>query len=250
MEKSNYTDIRVESRDKVTRIVINRPDKLNAIRIRTYNELIEALQNADQSPHCQVIVITGEGGNFTAGNDLADLVHIEQEKVVQAVQGLFDTVAALRKPLMAVVEGVAVGIGTTLLLHADLAVASTNTKFRLPFVNLGVSPEGGASALLPDAIGEKMAREVLLTGRFFTGQEALAWGLVNGLAEPGKAAEKAEEFIGPLCKHPLASLLATKDLMRSSRVDISTVVAAELAVFANLLNSAETRDRINSLLEK
>ena len=250
MEQSNYGDIRIESRDRVTRIVINRPDKLNAIRIQTYNELIEALRAADQSPQCHAIVIEGEGGKFTAGNDLADLVNVEKEKVMQAVQGIFDTVAGLRKPLVAVVEGVAVGIGTTILLHCDIAVASTKAKFRLPFANLGVSPEGGASALLPAAIGEKMAREVLLTGRFFSADEALAWGLVNGLAEPGKAAEKAEEYINLLLQQPLASLIATKEVMRRARGDISSVVAAELAIFAELLNSAETRGRIKSLLKK
>lgn len=250
MEQKGYSDIRVESSEKVTRIVINRPNKLNAIRLQTYSEIIEVLQAADKSPHCQVIVIMGEAGNFTAGNDLADLIHAEQEKVVQAVQGIFNTVAALKKPLVAVVEGVAVGIGTTLLLHADLAVATTSVQFRLPFVNLGVGPEGGASSLLPKAIGEKVARELLLTGRFFTGQEALSWGLVNGLAEPGKAADLAEEYIHQLLKQPLASLVATKELMRNSRGDISWVIAAELSVFADLLNSKDTRERINSLLKR
>lgn len=250
MEQNNYGDIRVESGDRVTRIVINRPDKLNAIRIQTYSELIAALKAADQSPQCHVIVIEGEGGKFTAGNDLADLVNVDKEKVMQAVQGIFDTVANLQKPLVAVVEGVAVGVGTTLLLHCDIAVASSKTTFRLPFANLGVSPEGGASALLPRAIGEKMAREVLLTGRFFSAQEALAWGLVNTLAEPGKVAEKAEEYITLLLQQPLASLIATKEVLRRSQGDISSVVAAELDVFAELLSSEETRNRINSLLKK
>lgn len=250
MEQNNYGDIRVESRDKVTRIVINRPDKLNAIRIQTYTELIDALKAADKSPQCHVIVIEGEGGKFTAGNDLADLVNVEKQTVMQAVQGIFDTVASLQKPLVAVVEGVAVGIGTTLLLHCDIAVASSRTKFRLPFANLGVSPEGGASTLLPGVIGDKMAREILLTGRFFSGQEALAWGLVNSLAETGKVAEKAEEYIALLLQQPLASLIATKNVMRRSRGDISSVVAAELDVFAELLGTEETRSRIHSLLKK
>jgi enoyl-CoA hydratase/carnithine racemase len=249
MTQQSYEDIRIQYDNRVARIVINRPQKLNAIRVQTYRELISALREADDSDECQVISIEGEGGQFTAGNDLADLVDAKKEDVMQGVQGIFDTVAGLKKVLVAVVEGVAVGIGTTLLLHCDIVVASEKTKFRLPFANLGVSPEGAASSLLPRAIGEKMAQEVLLTGRFFTGAEALKWGLVNALTEPGKAHEKAEEYISMLLQQPLASLLATKELIQRSKGDISAVVAGELKVFAALLESESTRARIKSLLK-
>ena len=249
MTQKSYEDIRVHYDNKVARIIINRPEKLNAIRVQTYRELISALREADSFGECHLIMIEGEGGQFTAGNDLADLVNARKEDVMEGVQGIFDTVAGLKKVLIAAVEGVAVGIGTTLLLHCDIVVASEKTKFRLPFANLGVSPEGAASALLPRAIGEKMAQEVLLTGRFFTGAEALNWGLINALCEPGKAHDKAEEYIGMLLQQPLDSLLATKELLRQSKGDISTVVARELDVFASLLNSESTRARINSLLK-
>ena len=249
MGQQSYEDIRAHYDNNVARIFINRPKKLNAIRVQTYRELISALREADDSSQCHVIVIEGEGGQFTAGNDLADLVNAEKEDVMQGVQGIFDTVAGLRKVLIAVVEGVAVGIGTTLLLHCDIVVASEKTKFRLPFVNLGVSPEGAASSLLPRAIGEKMAQEVLLTGRFFTGSEALNWGLINALTEPGKAHDKAEEYVAMLLQQPLDSLLATKELMRRAKGDISAVVASELEIFARLLESESTRKRIKSLLK-
>jgi len=249
MSQQRYEDIRVHYDNNVARIVINRPKKLNAIRIQTYRELISALREADDSSDCHLITIEGEGGQFSAGNDLADLVNAKKEEVMEGVQGIFDTVSGLKKVLVAMVEGVAVGIGTTLLLHCDIVVASEKTKFRLPFANLGVSPEGGASALLPRAIGEKMAQEVLLTGRFFTGAEALSWGLINALAEPGKVRDRAEEYITMLQQQPLDSLLATKELMRRSKGDISAVVANELDVFAGLLESESTRARINSLLK-
>lgn len=249
MRQQSYEDIRVHYDNNVARIFINRPKKLNAIRVQTYRELISALREADDSSQCHVIVIEGEGGQFTAGNDLADLVNAEKEDVMQGVQGIFDTVAGLRKVLIAVVEGVAVGIGTTLLLHCDIVVASEKTKFRLPFANLGVSPEGAASSLLPRAIGEKMAQELLLTGRFFTGSEALNWGLINALTEPGKAHDKAEEYVAMLLQQPLDSLLATKELMRRAKGDISAVVASELEIFASLLESESTRKRIKSLLK-
>jgi len=250
MGSDEYTDINVHYKNKVARISINRPDKLNAIRIKTYREIISALQSADASPDCHVIVLQGEGGNFTAGNDLSDLVDGEQAKLVHCVRDIFTTLANLKKVIVAVVEGVAVGIGTTILLHCDIVVASGKTKFRVPFVNLGVGPEGSSSVLLPLAIGQKMAREVLLTGRFFSADEALAWGLINKVTPPGETAESAEEYILPLLQQPLPSLLATKELMRASYPDIKKIVDEELKIFTYLLQTEETRGRINTLLKR
>lgn len=250
MESEKYTDITVHYENRVARISINRPDKLNAIRIKTYKELISALQLADASSDCHIIVLEGAGGQFTAGNDLSDLVGAERHLVMECVQGIFNTVANLKKVLVAVVEGVAVGIGTTILLHCDIVIASSKTKFRVPFVNLGVGPEGGSSVLLPGAIGQKMAREVLLTGRFFSADEALSWGLINRISDPGKAAEVAEEYIVPLLRQPLGSLLATKELMRASLPDVKTVVDEELKAFKELLQTEETCGRINALLKR
>lgn len=250
MKSEKFTDITMRYENRVARISISRPDKLNAIRIQTYRELISALQSADASPDCHIIVLEGEGGQFTAGNDLSDLVGGEQSQVMECVQSIFNTVAKLKKVLVAVVEGVAVGIGTTILLHCDIVIASSKTKFRAPFVNLGVGPEGGSSALLPRAIGQKMAREVLLTGRFFSADEALAWGLINNVSDPGRATEVAEGYISALLQQPLASLMATKELIRATAPDIEKVIDEELNVFGELLQSAETRSRISALLKK
>jgi enoyl-CoA hydratase/carnithine racemase len=250
MDPEKFTDVTLRYDNGVARISINRPNKLNAIRIKTYNELIGAMRAADASPESRLLVLSGEGGQFTAGNDLADLVGEQCHEVVAGVQGIFDTVAGLKKVLIVAVEGVAVGIGTTLLLHSDIVVASRKARFRLPFVNLGVCPEGGSSALLPLAIGQKRAREILLTGRFFTAEEALAWGLINRVTEPGNAAFEAEEYIAQLLQQPLASLIATKELLRRHSTDVSKVVAAELQAFAGLLDSQETQERIQAFLKR
>lgn len=250
MDPEKFTDVNIRYEDRVAKISINRPEKLNAIRLRTYQELIAALKSADDSPDCHLIVLSGEGGQFTAGNDLSDLVGAEGAKVMERVQGIFETMAALKKVVVTVVEGVAVGIGTTILLHSDIVVASRKTRFRLPFVNLGICPEGGSSALLPRAIGEKLAKEVLLTGRFFSAEEALSWGLINRVAEPGKAMDVAEEMIELLLQQPLPSLIATKELIRDHSVDVKQVVANELQVFEKLLGSKQTRARINGFLKR
>ena len=250
MESATFTDIRVRYENNVARISINRPEKLNAIRIKTYRELIAALKAADAAPECHIIVLEGADGKFTAGNDLADLVGPEQMQLMDCVKGIFTTVANVKKVLVAVVEGVAVGIGTTILLHCDIVIASSKTKFRVPFVNLGVGPEGCSSVLLPRAIGQKMAREVLLTGRFFSAEEAFAWGLINRIAEPGKEAEVAEEYIAMLLQQPLASLLKTKELMRASQPDIATIIDNELQAFGGFLQTEETLTRIRGFLKR
>ncbi len=248
MTDNGYTDIDVRFEKGVVHIVLNRPDRLNAIRINTYRELIEALRQADGSESCQVILLSGQGGNFTAGNDLQDLLNADADQVMEGVRSIFDCVASLKKVLVAAVEGVAVGIGTTLLLHCDIAVASRAARFRLPFVNLGVAPEGASSLLLARAVGDKAARELLFTGRFFSAEEALAWGLLNRVAEPGEAVGSAREYIHSLLGQPLASLVATKKLMRASRAEVGDVVAAELEVFARLLQNEQTKKRIASLI--
>ena len=245
-----YSDIAVQYENGISRITINRPEKLNAIRINTYHELIAALKESDRSPDCHTILLYGAGTNFSAGNDLSDLVGGDVQELMVCVKNIFSTAANLKKVLVAAIEGVAVGIGTTILLHCDLVVASSNARFRVPFVNLGVGPEGASSLLLPRAIGRKNAQDVLLTGRFFSAEEALSWGLINRIAEPGKAAETAGEYIDLLRELPLGSLSATKKLIRDSLPAVEPVLDRELALFGELLQTEETQVRIKMLSQK
>jgi enoyl-CoA hydratase/carnithine racemase len=250
-ETKTFEDVLLTIENGIANIVINRPEKLNAIRIQTYQDIISALKEADESTHCNVMIISGAGGKFTAGNDLADLVGGKSNEVMDGVQGIFDTLSRLNKPLIAAVEHVAVGIGTTLLLHCDMVIASTGTKFRMPFANLGVSPEGASSALLASAIGPKAANELLLTGRFFSAEEASVWGLVNQISEKGQALDIARGIANQLLKQPLASLVATKaELRKYLPYDVSKVVAEELKTFCRLLESDETQARINTMVKR
>ena len=246
-----FEDVLLTIDEGVAHIVINRPKVLNAIRIQTYQDIIAALKEADESEHCNVLVISGAEGKFTAGNDLADLVGGKADQVMAGVQGVFDTLSQLNKPLIAAVESVAVGIGTTMLLHCDMVVAAEGTKFKMPFANLGVSPEGASSALLASAIGPKAANDLLLTGRFFSAEEALNWGLINQVAEKGEALNLALGVAKQLLKQPLASLIATKSALRKHLpYDVSKVVAEELKTFVDLLASDETQARINFMLKR
>lgn len=246
-----YQDINLTIDNKIALIEINRPEVLNAIRIQTYRDLIAAFKEADASDDVNIIVLTGADGKFTAGNDLSDLVisDAQSSELTDCVAGIFTTLSLIKKPVIAAVEKVAVGIGTTILLHCDLAYAGANTRFRLPFANLGVSPEGASSMLLTESVGPKVANELLLTGRFFNGTEAEKWNLINQSTEDGQALSTAMSVAQELVKQPLASLITTKQLLNVGNSEvIAEVVTDELDAFSLLLQSEETQARINYLI--
>lgn len=247
-----YQDVNLTIDNKIALIEVNRPDVLNAIRIQTYQDLIAAFKEADASDEVNVIVLTGAEGKFTAGNDLSDLVAGDdaRQQVMEGVSGIFTTLSQVKKPVIAAVEKVAVGIGTTILLHCDMAYAGENVRFRLPFANLGVCPEGASSMLLTESLGPKVANELLLSGRFFDGKEAEKWGLINQATTDGSALEAAMKMAQDLLKQPLASLVATKELLNVGNSDvIEEVVTDELEMFAKLLDSEETQARIQYVLK-
>ena len=132
-----------------------------------YLGMIEALKQADADPNVRVVLITGTEACFTAGNDLVDFANAKPGETSPAILYL-QTLAAVQKPILAAVGGVAVGIGTTMLLHCDLVYASSDARFQLPFVNLGLCPEAGSSTLLPALMGHRKAAELLYFGEPFT----------------------------------------------------------------------------------
>ena len=247
-----YQDINYTVENRIATIEINRPDVLNAIRIQTYQDIIAAFKEADASEDVHVIVLTGANGIFTAGNDLSDLVAGEdsRQQVTDSVAGIFNTICRVQKPVIAAVEKVAVGIGTTILLHCDMAYAGESVRFRVPFANLGVCPEGASSMLLTESLGPKIANELLMSGRFFNGQEAEKWGLINQATEDGEALNAAMAMANTLLKQPLPSLIATKQLLNVGNSEvIEEVVTDELETFAGLLASDDTQARINFALK-
>jgi len=199
-----YQDIHYLEQDSIATIRFNRPDVLNAIRVQTYQELIQALEQADHSDAVKVIILTGTQHAFTAGNDLADLLPDgDIEGVQRGVAGIFNQLSGLEKPLICAQEGLAIGIGANILLHADLAVAGQSTRYALPFARIGVTSEGASSVLLQEAIGPKAASELLLTGRFFSADEAKQWGLLNQVVEDGSALEAAQTLAKQLLQNSI-----------------------------------------------
>lgn len=248
-----YEDIQYEISDHIALIRFNRPHVLNAIRIQTYQELIRALHtaNADESIKC--ILLTGNNKAFCAGNDLRDLLPgSDIHALKDGVAGIFNQLARLDKPLILAQEGVAVGIGANLLLHADLAIAGRSTQYSLPFARIGVCSEGASSFLLSEAIGPKRASELLLTGRNFSADEALNWGLLNQICDDGQALDKALQMARILVNNSAGSLRAIRQLDREADYveRINRVVGQEMQLFASLLESEDTQKRIRSVLER
>lgn len=224
--------------DGVRVLTIDRRHRRNALDHATYLALVAALEDTDADPDIRAIVLTGAGDTFTSGNDIADF----RQQGPRGGPLLFSALIKLRKPVIAAVEGHAVGIGVTLLLHCDLAFAGETAQFRLPFTALGLCPEGGSSYLLPRLAGEKRANEMLLLGERFTAAEAAAAGLINRAVASGDALEDAVRAAETLAQRPTASVLATKALIRAHRdPTVSAALAAELEVFAERLADEATQ---------
>ena len=169
----------VEVKERVMWIRMNRPEKKNALTGAMYTAMSDAISQAGNDPAVRAVVITGTQDCFTAGNDLVDFANAKPGGGPAPAITFLQTISTAQKPVMAAVNGVAVGIGTTMLLHCDLVYAGTSAKFHLPFVNLGLCAEGGSSLLLPAMLGQHRAAELLLLGDPFGAEQAQQFGIVN-----------------------------------------------------------------------
>lgn len=228
----------------VRHIVIDRPEKKNALDSATYTALTAALREADADDTVRAIVLSGAGGNFSSGNDLADFLTAPS---IDPAVGLLRALVTCNTPLVAAVEGFAIGIGTTILLHCDLAVAATSATFALPFVPLGLTPEGGSSVLLPAIAGTKLANELLLLGDRFNADVAVRAGLLNRVVADGDAVPAAMDLAVRLAEQPKDALLAARRLLRGDRGRLLAVIDAEVDVFVERLASTETRSILDAL---
>ncbi|MGD9544180.1 MAG: enoyl-CoA hydratase-related protein [Methylocystis sp.] len=235
----------VVSQDQgVLRLMLNRPEKKNALDREMYCALIASLEAASGDAAVGAVVLAGAGGNFTAGNDLADFRDFAPGAETFPALAFVRAVAAFGKPLIAAATGVAVGIGTTLLFHCDLVYATRDTRFKMPFIDLALPPEGGASLLVPQRFGMSKAAEYLLLGDGFDGDEALRRGLVNALgATEEEVVERAMDAARRLAAKPREALLAARRLMRGDPKDVLARIDAEAAVFAQALASPAARER-------
>ncbi len=248
------SDILTHCEAGVLTLTLNRLDKKNALTTDMYAALADALMQAAEDAAIRVAVIQGHEQIFTAGNDLQDFRR-ERPPVLDAanpapVHRFLDALRSFPKPLVAAVAGPAVGIGTTLLLHCDLVYAGDNAAFSLPFVNLGLCAEGGSSVMLPALMGYQKAAEKLLLGEAFYAEEALEIGLVNRIVPPHEVAAYAQAQAAKLAAKPLASLIATKVLMKRSQAGLKSVMDDELKLFDEMLRGPACKEAIDAFMNK
>ncbi|KQK27783.1 enoyl-CoA hydratase [Bosea thiooxidans] len=236
----------------IMQITMNRPDRRNALDRASYAGLIAAIGAAETDASIRAILLTGAGGCFTSGNDIKDFaIAAAAGQGPRAAIDFLEVISTARKPIVAAVEGFAVGIGTTMLLHCDLAFAARSATFRLPFVTLGLCPEGGSSYLLPLVAGSKKAAELLMLGEAFNAETAAEAGLVNAVTEDGTALEAGLARAKALAALPPESLALTKMLLkRGAAQAVAETIATEAKHFGERLKSPEAMAAFMSFLKK
>ena len=244
-------DILVHTEAGVTTLTLNRADKKNSLTRAMYAALADALEQAQANDAVRAVLLQGDMAVFSAGNDIADFLAHPPTDQSSPVYRFLRTLAAFPKPLVAAVCGPAVGIGTTMLLHCDLVYAGDNAAFSLPFVNLGLCPEAASSLLVPRLLGYHRAAEALLLGEPFMAEAALEVGLVNRVVPPTECNAIAQAQARKLAAKPLASLLATKRLMKQGLVEpVLQRLGEEGKIFADLLQQPAAKEAMSAFMEK
>ena len=244
-------DILVHTEAGVTTLTLNRVDKKNSLTRAMYSALADALEQAQADSAVRTVLLQGDVAVFSAGNDIADFLAHPPTDQSSPVYRFLRTLATFPKPLVAAVCGPAVGIGTTMLLHCDLVYAGDNAAFSLPFVNLGLCPEAASSLLVPRLLGYHRAAEALLLGEPFMAEAALEVGLVNRVVPPTECNAIAQAQARKLAAKPLASLLATKRLMKQGLVEpVLQRLGEEGAIFARMLTEPAAREAFTAFMQK
>jgi enoyl-CoA hydratase/carnithine racemase len=232
--------LQIDDQNHVRTVTLNRPDALNAFNEALYQATAEALHQAAEDPDVAVVLLTGAGRAFSAGNDLKEM----QARITDpamANQGshfttMIDALTRFPKPLICAVNGVGVGIGTTILGYADLAFMSSTARLKCPFTSLGVAPEAASSYLLPRLIGRQNAAWMLMSSEWVSAQEALTMGMVWKVCEPDELLPEARRHAEILASRSIPSLIAVKQSMVEPTLPhIAAATERENAHFAELL---------------
>lgn len=243
--------IRVESKDGVLTLTFARPEKKNALNNAMYGVLADSLISAESDPSARVVVLRGEGDMFTSGNDVGEFAAF----AVGAMQGerhvlhFVRALAEASRPIVAAVQGRAVGIGTTMLLHCDFVLLADDAQLSTPFVNLALVPEAGSTLLMPARIGHARAYEMFALGEAMDARTALHLGIANRIVPLAKLHEEAAEIAARLARLPAGSLAATKRLMRDPAA-LRAQIEAESERFAARLKTAEAREAFTAFAER
>lgn len=244
--------IRIEDRDRIRTIRFNRADKKNAITRDMYTAMAEGLENANKDD-TRVVIIAGTENCFTAGNDMVDFMqhppHFGDEEV-SPVERFMRALAACEKPVIAAVDGLAIGIGTTLLLHCDLAYASERASFKTPFVDLALAPEYGSSQVLPGIVGRVVATDLLINGAIWDGQRAKECFLINDVISADQLETHVRQAALRIAQKAPGAVKAAKALLQSPPEDLYDRITREGKMFADMLQSEEFKEAATAFMER
>jgi len=234
----------IVTNEGATRVItLRRPDKKNAITQTMYRDMSHAIDSAQADPDIRCMIITGGLGVFTAGNDLEEFLKegtsgSEAPQASNAIKFL-NSLAHNTKPIIAAVDGVAIGIGTTMLFHCDYVLASTHATFSTPFIHLGLVPEGASSLLMPRTMGYQRAFAMLVMGRTFTAEDAHAAGFVNMVVSPGHTEAEARKIARDICKLPAEAVAISRKLLRLPPEEFTRRIDQESRLFGERMRSKE-----------
>ena len=241
-----------EVRKGVSIIRMNRPDKKNALTTQMYRDLAAAIDDANANAKVVSIALLGVSGSFSAGNDIKDFLEMAEAGEVHAspVFDFLERMIMAEKPMIAGVDGLAIGIGTTMLFHCDFVVASETSLFRTPFTDLGLVPEAGSSLVAPRMIGHHRAFELLVMGQSFSAEQAREAGFVNKVVNSEDVEQAALAAAASIATKPRESLKLSRDLVRGVRSDVLARMREEALLFDERLNSDEAKAAFDAFLSK
>jgi len=239
-----------ETKDGIATIRFNRPDKKNALNTEMYDLLAKAVAAAQADRSVRVIVFTGAGEAFTAGNDLKDFVENPPNSPDAPVFKFMTGMCEVTKPVIGAVNGLAIGIGVTILLHCDFAYAVPGARLQLPFVNLALVPEFASSLLLREQIGARKATELLMLGDAFTSEVAFEYGLFNEIVPADKLLSVVEAKAKSIVAKPPGALRDTKTLIRTDRKAVLAKMHEEIDYFAKRLKTPELKEAVDAFFAK
>lgn len=240
-----------ELSDGILTLTMNRADKKNALNRGMYQGLADGLRAADSDSSVRVILITGSGDSFTSGNDLADFMGTPQVGESSPVIQFLLAISECQKPLVGAVNGLAVGVGVTMLLHCDLVYAAKSATFQMPFVNLGLCPEAGSSLLLPGIMGHQRAAELLLLGEVFSAEKGHQVGIITEVVNDEDLMVIARKKALQIASQPAAAVRLAKSLLKRDYAPrLRQTIFDEGEQFMKRLKSPEAAEALTAFMER
>ena len=243
-------DVLITQAGSVLEVLFNRPEKKNALTGAMYAAVADAFRHADADASIRVVLLSGVGDTFTSGNDIKDFQNRAAVDETTHASPFLAALSGLATPLVAAINGAAIGVGTTMLAHADLVIAARSARFVMPFTSLGLVPEAASSLLFPRLVGHQRASALLLLGEAMDAETARDWGFVNQVVADAELMTTARGVAGRLAALPPEAVRQTKDLIKHGRDDVARRIEQELVLFGQRLRSPEAAEAFAAFVEK